>query len=169
MRLLGLGAGLLPLLLLGCGDAGHDRGRNVYFSSEDGVSGEGLAQDQADWPVAEPYPEDLVRPSPPPAPEPMAAPEVPARVVLWDDALFMAYGQAYVHDGERFLGDLGAMFSGQQNGLLGAAAPRNLALITSTHTGRVPVRVELLPAVPARDRVVAQLSDHAAYWHGGWD
>lgn len=98
MRLLGLGAGLLPLLLLGCGDAGHDRGRNVYFSSEDGVSGEGLAQDQADWPVAEPYPEDLVRPSPPPAPEP--------RVV---------------------------------------------------------------PAAPAPDRVVAQLSDHAAYWHGGWD
>jgi hypothetical protein len=178
----GLVVGLLPLLLLGCGDTGS---RDEYFreSHGDGVvreedPSEGLSDDPADWPVAEPQPEDFLRPSPPPAPSPLAAASVSGRTVLWDGLLFMDYGQAYVHDGQPFLGDLDAMFAGQANGLLGAAAPRNLALITATHTGEVPVRIELLPAAPAvladHDVVEASFSPRGQVtlmaWQGnGWD
>jgi hypothetical protein len=46
---------------------------------------------------------------------------------------------------------MGACFRGQTNGLLGAALPGELFLITGLHTGQVEFRVEVVADEPSHD------------------
>ena len=72
--------------------------------------------------------------------------------VLFDGQVHVHYGQMYVEsDLDRFGGDLAAAFTGQTNGLCGAAIPGSLFLITGLHTGNVGVTVEAHEAPPALD------------------
>lgn len=72
--------------------------------------------------------------------------------VIFDGRLHTHYGQAYVLSGD---GDgIDAMdesFRGQQNGLLGAAKPGTLFLMTGLHTGIVQFQVRVLAAPPVED------------------
>jgi hypothetical protein len=71
--------------------------------------------------------------------------------VLLDQNVFVTYSQAWVYLGEDlFAGgyDLSQTFEGQTNGLCGAAQPDVLELITGTHTGDVPFRIELHDSEP---------------------
>ena len=71
---------------------------------------------------------------------------------LFDGLLNVHYGQAYVVSGEAGdTGEMDAYFRGQSNGLLGAARPGELFLITGLHTGSVRLRVEVAEAPPAED------------------
>jgi hypothetical protein len=66
--------------------------------------------------------------------------------------LHVQYGQAYVFSGEA--GDTSEMdscFRGQSNGLLGAAQPGMLFLITGLHTGIVRFKVDVAATEPVLD------------------
>ncbi|WP_410589157.1 hypothetical protein [Amycolatopsis sp. lyj-23] len=67
-----------------------------------------------------------------------------------DGEIHVHYGQIYVHDerGEPFEGDLAACFTGQRNGLCGAAVPGHLFLITGLHTGQVGFTAEVHSSEP---------------------
>lgn len=67
--------------------------------------------------------------------------------VCFNDVIPVSYGQFYVIS-DRDFPDLSDSSAGQQNGLCGAAIPGALFLVTSTHTGRVRLRVELLDTDP---------------------
>ncbi|WP_233223948.1 hypothetical protein [Amycolatopsis sp. CA-128772] len=86
------------------------------------------------------------------------------RTVLAGD-VHVHYGQIYVHDerGAPFEGDLAACFTGQRNGLCGAAVPGHLFLITGLHTGDVGFTVEVHEAGPpdAGGEDVVEVSFHA--------
>ncbi|WP_410640095.1 hypothetical protein [Amycolatopsis sp. lyj-346] len=71
------------------------------------------------------------------------------RTVVHGD-VHVHYGQIYVHDeaGEPFEGDLTACFTGQRNGLCGAAVPGTLFLITGLHTGEVGFTAEVHETEP---------------------
>jgi hypothetical protein len=69
---------------------------------------------------------------------------------LFSGEVHVAYGQVYVcsdDDGH----DLGDSFAGQRAGLCGGAVPGHLFLLTGTHTGSVPVTVELYETEPPLD------------------
>ncbi len=68
--------------------------------------------------------------------------------IIFDALMPVSYGQFYVSSDDDFP-DLPAAFAGQENGLCGAAVAGGLFLITATHTGRVPLRIELLDSEPA--------------------
>ncbi|GAA2052499.1 hypothetical protein GCM10009839_69920 [Catenulispora yoronensis] len=67
---------------------------------------------------------------------------------LIQDLVPIAYGQLYVESEHGDEPQAWESMGGQQNGLLGAAIPGALFLITGTHTGRVPFTVELHDAEP---------------------
>ncbi|PWD51180.1 hypothetical protein C8046_11500 [Serinibacter arcticus] len=70
--------------------------------------------------------------------------------VLFDGGVEVHYGFLYLQPSEADAEiDLIDARAGQANGLCGAAHPGVLAMITGLHTGRVPVRVELLAEPPA--------------------
>ncbi|MET8851575.1 hypothetical protein [Amycolatopsis sp. NPDC004625] len=71
------------------------------------------------------------------------------RTVVHGD-VHVHYGQIYVHDelGAPFEGDLAACFTGQRNGLCGAAVPGHLFLITGLHTGDVGFTAEVHETEP---------------------
>jgi hypothetical protein len=70
----------------------------------------------------------------------------------YDGPLEVDYGQAYVVSrGAEGTGDLHAAFAGQSNGLLGAALPGRLVLLTSRSSGEVPFRIEVWEAAPKLD------------------
>jgi hypothetical protein len=69
---------------------------------------------------------------------------------LMSQAAWVHYGQIYVQSGEDYP-DMGECFSGQSNGLCGAATPGLLFLITGLHTGEVGFTVELYDAPPPID------------------
>lgn len=71
--------------------------------------------------------------------------------VLFDGELHVHYGQMYVMSSDDAEIDLHDCFTGQSNGLCGAAAPGELFLITGLHTGNVAVTVERHDAEPALD------------------
>jgi ketosteroid isomerase-like protein len=72
--------------------------------------------------------------------------------VVFDGRLHVHYGQAYVFSGSsEDTGEMGACFRGQTNGLLGAALPGELSLITGLHTGQVEFRVEVVADEPSHD------------------
>ena len=74
--------------------------------------------------------------------------------VLFDGQVHVHYGQMYVEsDLDRFGADLAAAFTGQTNGLCGAAIPGFLLLITGLHTGNVGATIELHDVAPALDEV----------------
>jgi hypothetical protein len=71
---------------------------------------------------------------------------------VFDGLLHVHYGQAYVVSGNADdTSDMNAMFRGQANGLLGAAQPGRLFLITGLHTGHVQFSVAISPAEPSLD------------------
>lgn len=67
--------------------------------------------------------------------------------LLFDDLVFTSYGQMYFQTAPRSI-DLDRAFQGQINGLCGAGDPGMLFLVTSTHTGSIPVRVSLWDSEP---------------------
>jgi hypothetical protein len=72
--------------------------------------------------------------------------------VLFDDTIYVSYGQMYVvSDGIGPAADLHATMSGQDNGLCGALTPGFLWLNTGSRYGDVRVRVELHDAEPPMD------------------
>ena len=72
---------------------------------------------------------------------------------LFGDVLWVHYGQAYVEPrlDPPMSGDLDGAFRGQVNGMLGAARPGELFLLTSLHTGEVGMTVSLASGPPADD------------------
>jgi hypothetical protein len=71
--------------------------------------------------------------------------------VLLDQSIFVSYSQAWVYSGESLFDgdhDVDKVFEGQVNGLCGAAEPGVLELITGTHTGDIPFRIELHTSEP---------------------
>ncbi|GAB2505950.1 hypothetical protein [Nocardiopsis aegyptia] len=73
---------------------------------------------------------------------------------LFSGEAHVDYGQIYVcgDDGRASEGPLlEASFAGQRAGLCGAAVPGHLFLLTGTHTGYVPITVELHGAEPPLD------------------
>jgi hypothetical protein len=73
-------------------------------------------------------------------------------MLAFDGYLHVHYGQAYAFSGST--GDTGEMdscFRGQSNGLLGAARPGMLFLITGLHTGYVKFKVEIAVDEPPVD------------------
>lgn len=68
--------------------------------------------------------------------------------VLFDDTLFVHYGFVFLSPTDEEDADLDESLRGQVNGLLGAGTGQALALITGTHTGDVPLRVEWYDAEP---------------------
>jgi hypothetical protein len=63
-------------------------------------------------------------------------------MVVFDGRLHVHYGQAYVFSGDADeTGEMDACFRGQLNGLVGAALPGELFLMTGLHTGYVQFRV----------------------------
>ena len=69
-------------------------------------------------------------------------------VVLFDGQMHVHYGHIYLHPADANLG-FKEHFQGQRNGLLGAAVPQTLMMLTGLHTGMVPVVVEFLDVEPA--------------------
>ncbi|MET9777895.1 hypothetical protein ABZ023_27200 [Streptomyces sp. NPDC006367] len=69
---------------------------------------------------------------------------------LFSGEVQVAYGQFYVHSDDGGP-DLGDSFAGQRAGLCGGAVPGRLFLVTATHTGRVPLAVELYETEPPLD------------------
>lgn len=71
--------------------------------------------------------------------------------LLFDGHVHVHYGQMYVLSGDGVASSLHGCFSGQSNGLCGAAVPGKLYLITGLHTGDVAVTVELHDLEPTLD------------------
>ncbi|WP_409473642.1 hypothetical protein [Streptomyces sp. HC307] len=69
---------------------------------------------------------------------------------LFSGEVHVAYGQVYVCSDDDGL-DLGDSFAGQRAGLCGGAVPGHLFLLTGTHTGSVPMTVELHETEPPLD------------------
>ncbi|WP_088283185.1 hypothetical protein [Kineosporia sp. A_224] len=71
--------------------------------------------------------------------------------VIFDDLVHVDYGFAFLTTqlGDDAPVDIGDARAGQVNGLLGAACPGVLSLVTATHTGQVRIRIEMLDAEPA--------------------
>lgn len=67
--------------------------------------------------------------------------------VLFDDEISVHYGFVHLMPVEG-APDLMKARAGQVNGLLGAAEPGALSMVTGLHTGRVPFRLELLDFEP---------------------
>lgn len=70
--------------------------------------------------------------------------------VIFDDLVDVEYGFLFLTtqlDDDTPV-DIVDARGGQVNGLLGAACPGVLSLVTATHTGRVRVRIEMLDAAP---------------------
>ncbi|BAL89000.1 hypothetical protein AMIS_37800 [Actinoplanes missouriensis 431] len=72
------------------------------------------------------------------------------KVLLDEPRLFVTYGMGSVFSGDEPV-DSGAAWLGQENGLCGAAVPGQLELRMATHTGWVPLRVELHDGEPPVD------------------
>ncbi len=70
---------------------------------------------------------------------------------LYSGEVHVDYGQFYVRSGHDDGHQLGESFAGQQAGLCGGAVPGHLLLLTGTHTGPVPVTVELHETEPPLD------------------
>jgi hypothetical protein len=71
-------------------------------------------------------------------------------VVVFDGRLHVHYGQAYVFSGDADeTADMEACFRGQTSGLIGAALPGELFLLTGLHTGEVAFRVEVASFEPS--------------------
>src|SRR5688500_15705103 len=71
--------------------------------------------------------------------------------VLLDQPIRVTYSQVWVYPGEVLFDgdyDMGKVFEGQINGLCGAAQPGVRELITRTHTGTIPFRVEVHTSAP---------------------
>lgn len=69
--------------------------------------------------------------------------------VLLQDKVWVHYGQLSVESDVEIGGDMGECFGGQRNGLLGAAVPGTLFLMTGLHTGEVGFTVERHDTEPA--------------------
>ncbi len=69
---------------------------------------------------------------------------------LFSGEVNVEYGQAYVCSDEDGY-DLEGSFAGQRAGLCGGAVPGHLFLLTGTHTGSVPITVELHETEPPLD------------------
>lgn len=79
---------------------------------------------------------------------------MPTMRTLFDGEFNVAYGQLYLDgraDPETGAPELDACFAGQTAGLCGAAVPGHLFVLTGTHTGSVPLTVELHDAQPPLD------------------
>ncbi|MGW0702390.1 hypothetical protein ACWD0A_24360 [Streptomyces sp. NPDC002867] len=68
---------------------------------------------------------------------------------LFSDEVHVAYGQIYVCSDD--IHSLEDSFAGQRAGLCGGAVPGHLFLLTGTHTGSVPITVELHATEPPLD------------------
>ena len=96
----------------------------------------------------------------------------PWKITLFDGQLRPSYSQIYfesqVGPGEPFEEfDIRGHFAGQHNGLCGGALTGRLCLMTATHTGQVPVTVELHSAAPhlaEHWEDVVELSFHLEPW-----
>jgi len=82
--------------------------------------------------------------------------DAPWSVTLFDGVLHVSYSQVYVESqvaaGEACPEyDIPQHFAGQHNGLCGGALTGRLCLMTATHTGPVPLAVELHAAQPPLD------------------
>jgi hypothetical protein len=71
--------------------------------------------------------------------------------LIFDDTLFVHYRFVYLSPAYEEDPDLDESRRGQVNGLLGAAVPGVLSLVTGTHTGDVPFRVEWHDTQPPLD------------------
>lgn len=68
---------------------------------------------------------------------------------IFDGLVSTSYSQLWLVSGtEADLSDPLPTFAGQSNGLCGGSVPGMVFLITGTHTGDIPVRIELLTARP---------------------
>lgn len=70
---------------------------------------------------------------------------------LFTGEVHVHYGQVYVESGDELVSELPESFTGQANGLCGAAQPGSLFLITGLHTGDVGFAVELHDGEPPVD------------------
>ena len=73
--------------------------------------------------------------------------------LVFDDTLFVHYRFVYLSPADDEDPDLDESTRGQVNGLLGAATRVALSLVTGTHTGEVPIRVEWHEAEPMLETV----------------
>lgn len=71
--------------------------------------------------------------------------------VLFDGPVALEYGQMYVMSERAMPEDPFSGTEGQRNGLCGSRLPGFLFLTTATHSGTVPVRVELWDEEPPLD------------------
>lgn len=71
--------------------------------------------------------------------------------LVFEDALFVHYGFVFLSPSDDEDPDLDESRRGQVNGLLGAATGDALSMMTGTHTGEVPVRIEWHETEPALD------------------
>lgn len=71
--------------------------------------------------------------------------------ILFDDVVWVHYGFMFLSSSDGETPDLADSRAGQTNGLLGGSVPRSLSMITATHTGEVPVRVEWHRGAPPVD------------------
>ena len=104
---------------------------------------------------------------------PEARSDGPWVITLFDGELRPSYSQIYLESevapGEPYVEyDIDAHFAGQHNGLCGGALAGRFCLMTATHTGRVPVTVELQSGARALDDAwedVVELSLQVEPWH----
>lgn len=103
---------------------------------------------------------------------PQARSDGPWVITLFDGELRPSHSQIYLESevapGEPYEEhDIQAHFAGQHNGLCGGAIAGRFCLMTATHTGRVPVKVELHSGTPALDEAwedVVELSLQVEPW-----
>lgn len=96
----------------------------------------------------------------------------PWAVTLFDGELHVSHSQIYLESevapGEPYKDhDIQEHFAAQRNGMCGGAVTGRVCLMTATHTGRVPLAVELHAAAPALDAQwedVVELSFHVEPW-----
>jgi hypothetical protein len=74
-------------------------------------------------------------------------------IELFDGTINVHYGQAYFEAGAHFEGNLVDSFVGQRNGIIGAARPGMLYLITGLHTGAVGLAIYLNEREPELDPI----------------
>lgn len=74
--------------------------------------------------------------------------------ILTSCDVHVAYHQTYIEcaGSEDFSEDAEARFTGQTNGLAGAAVPGGIVLVTGLHTGNVPITIELHDQAPDFDQ-----------------
>jgi hypothetical protein len=69
--------------------------------------------------------------------------------VIFDGMVWTSYSQLWLVSTGAEMSEVAETFVGQSNGLCGGAVSGCAFLVTGTHTGRIPVRVQILDKAPS--------------------